>query len=185
MCAAATTSPLRPPQMLVFNLFSAFGYHLADALGIPCLCASPGVPPRYVDVASMRTQDTVISACCPTNLSSYSAAKYELVARATAYHKMSHAVSKRELLVLALPSVASARLLFSLSAAPRWGGVPLGRVLPRALLERMDDGDRGSSTSGDEVGVSGRLALCHDVCPRKEYIMIHHRVFLCGAKSPI
>eukprot|EP00903_Cladosiphon_okamuranus_P019998 g18371.t2 len=33
------------PKMLVFNLFSAFGYHLADALGIPCLCASPGVPP--------------------------------------------------------------------------------------------------------------------------------------------
>lgn len=44
-------SPLDSVQMLVFNLFSAFGYHLADALGIPCLCASPGVPPRYVAIA--------------------------------------------------------------------------------------------------------------------------------------
>ncbi|CBN78533.1 conserved unknown protein [Ectocarpus siliculosus] len=33
------------PKLLVFNLYSAFGYHLADALGIPCVCASPGVAP--------------------------------------------------------------------------------------------------------------------------------------------
>ncbi|CAM9688204.1 unnamed protein product [Laminaria digitata] len=34
------------PEALVFNLYSAFGYHLADALGIPSACASPGVAPR-------------------------------------------------------------------------------------------------------------------------------------------
>ncbi|CAM9122013.1 unnamed protein product, partial [Ascophyllum nodosum] len=33
------------PKALIFNLYSSFGYHLADALGIPCACASPGVPP--------------------------------------------------------------------------------------------------------------------------------------------
>ncbi|CAN0083854.1 unnamed protein product [Ectocarpus fasciculatus] len=69
------------PKLLVFNLYSAFGYHLADALGIPCVCASPGV-------------------------------------------------------------------------APSGGGVALGRVLPRALLERIDgrvgDGD-GDASNGNEI----------------------------------
>ncbi|CAM9182415.1 unnamed protein product [Scytosiphon promiscuus] len=33
------------PKALVFNLYSAFGYHIADVLRIPCLCTSPGVVP--------------------------------------------------------------------------------------------------------------------------------------------
>ncbi|CAN0160575.1 unnamed protein product, partial [Ectocarpus sp. 8 AP-2014] len=41
-------------QLLVFNLYSAFGYHLADALGIPCVCASPGVAPSGGGVALGR-----------------------------------------------------------------------------------------------------------------------------------
>ncbi|CAM9907376.1 unnamed protein product, partial [Ectocarpus sp. 8 AP-2014] len=42
------------PKLLVFNLYSAFGYHLADALGIPCVCASPGVAPSGGGVALGR-----------------------------------------------------------------------------------------------------------------------------------
>ncbi|CAM9099442.1 unnamed protein product [Discosporangium mesarthrocarpum] len=33
------------PEVLLFNLYSAFGFHLAEVMDIDCACVSPGAPP--------------------------------------------------------------------------------------------------------------------------------------------
>lgn len=33
------------PRLIIFNLFTLEGFHIAEALGVPCLAASPCLPP--------------------------------------------------------------------------------------------------------------------------------------------
>lgn len=37
--------PLQRRRLIIFNLFALEGFHIAEALGVPCLAASPCLPP--------------------------------------------------------------------------------------------------------------------------------------------
>lgn len=43
--ASNSSAPPRRPRLIVFNLFSLEGFHIAEGLGVPCLAASPCLPP--------------------------------------------------------------------------------------------------------------------------------------------
>lgn len=43
--ANSSSDPPRRPRLIVFNLFSLEGFHIAEGQGVPCLAASPCLPP--------------------------------------------------------------------------------------------------------------------------------------------